>query len=171
MIAVPRHYSGPSTVCEPTRRESFWEDCTPNTTFSSFQSYTVRRDEMVDFARKWDPLSFHVDDELAKSSVVGRLFASSRYTLAVSCWLLHRVDPMLRITAAMEFTKMRFPRPVYPGDVLSLTSTVLEQMPSKRPDQGVLKTQIIVANQHGKPVLQWVETAMVQRRVPAVSKL
>ena len=158
-------YTGPSTVVEPTRREAFWEDCNPGAEWHSITSYTVSKDEMVSFANKWDPLSFHVDEQLAKESVVGQLFASSRYTLAVSSWLLHRMDPIISIVAAMEITNMKLPRPTLPGMDLRLTMVILDRKPYKdRSDRGIVRLKVAVLNQDEKAVLEWEELALVNRR-------
>ena len=119
-------YEGPSLAAKANgATEIFFEDCTVGRVFESMRSYVADRDEMIAMAQKWDPLVFHIDEEEAKKSVVGRLFASSRYTLAVSSWLLNQQNPMIAIAAAMQLNKMRLPRPVFPGDLCCNPSSLL----------------------------------------------
>ena len=119
----------------------FFEDMVPGTVNTSSCTYTANKKEMMDFARKWDPLDMHTDETLAAASPMKCLTASSRYTMAVSSWLLNRADPMIRVTAMFGMEAVRLPRPVLPGDVLSIYSTVLEQgqESSKRRDQRALR--------------------------------
>ena len=140
----------------------------PGTITTSPCTYTVKSKEMMEFARKWDPLDMHTDEALAAASPMKCLTASSRYTMAVSSWLLNRMDPMLRVTAMFGMEAVRLPRPVLPDDVLSICSTVLEQgrESSKRRDQGVLKLHVEVLKQGGKVVLEWEERVLVQRKQP-----
>ena len=140
----------------------------PGTVNTSPCTYTANKKEMMDFARKWDPLDMHTDEALAAASPMKCLTASSRYTMAVSSWLLNRTDPMIRVVAMFGMEAVRLPRPVLPGDVLSIYSTVLEQgrESSKRRDQGVVKLHVQVLKQGGKVVLEWEERVLVQRRQP-----
>ena len=52
-------------------------------------SYTVDKEELIDYAAKWDPQPFHVDEEAAKTSIYGGITASSLYTMAIGSWLIH----------------------------------------------------------------------------------
>ena len=93
----------------------FFEDMVPGTVTTAPCTYTANKKEMMEFARKWDPLDMHTDETLAAASAMKTLTASSRYTLAVSSWLLNRTDPMLRVTAMFGMEAVRLPRPRFKG--------------------------------------------------------
>jgi len=93
-------------------------------------SYEVTREEIVDFAEKYDPQPFHVDEEAAAESMFGELVASGWHTCAMAMRLL--VDGYLSDSGsqgALGVDDLRWHRPVRPGDVLRLRSTVEDTGP------------------------------------------
>jgi acyl dehydratase len=78
------------------------------------------------------------------------------------------VDGELKVTGGLVgagVEAIRWPRPVYPGDVLRVESEVLEVRPSaSRPDRGVVRLRSVTFNQHGLPVMEQVATLIVPRR-------
>ncbi len=103
-------------------------------------SKTFSREEIVAFARQFDPQPFHVDEEKARHSVFGGLIASGWHTCAVCMRLV--VDAIVNQTASMGspgVDSIRWLKPVRPGDTIRLRATVIEAEPSKsRPDRGRL---------------------------------
>ena len=116
---------------------------------------TVTREEIVAFARQFDPQPFHLDDEAARNSVYGGLLASGWHTGAISMRLL--CDGLLHDTVSLGspgFDELRWLKPVRPGDTLSGRMTVVECVPSRsKPDRGVVRSVIELRNQHGDVVL------------------
>ena len=129
----------------------------------------VDRDEVIAFATDFDPQGFHLDDEAAKNSPFGRLCASGWHTAAMTMRMI--VDNLKRTGYAgmgsPGLDQLRWRRPVFPGDVLRVRSTVLEKgsMP-KRPALGVVKNQAEVLNQDDEVVMTMVSNVMVLRREP-----
>ena len=117
-------------------------------------SRTVTEEEMVEFARQWDPQPFHVDPEAAKESVFGGLVASGWQTGAI--WMRLYVDAMLGSAArgSPGIEELRWLAPVRPGDTLAGRLTVLEATPSTiKPDRGTIRIRGEMVNQDGVTVM------------------
>ncbi len=127
---------------------------------------TLSRDEIVAFAREFDPQPFHLDEEAAKRSVYGGLLASGWQTAAVFMRLL--CDTLVNDMASMGspgIDELRWLRPVRPGDTLHGRFTVLEATPSRsKPDRGVIRALSELRNQHGEVVLRMTGLSLVGRR-------
>lgn len=94
------------------------------------QPYTLSFDEVVAFAREWDPQYYHTDEEAAEASVFGRLSASGIHSFALSqrifneLWLFRRIG-----LAGVGMENFRWRRPVYPGDTVRTRGTVAAVRP------------------------------------------
>jgi acyl dehydratase len=118
------------------------------------------------FATAFDPQPFHLDEEAAKASIFGRLVASGWHTMAVTMRLL--VEGELRSLwglVGLGADELRWPRPVVPGDVLSVEWEVLEARPSSsKPDRGTARLRVTTRNQRNETVLTLVTTILLPRR-------
>lgn len=131
-------------------------------------SYMISEDEIKQFARQYDPQVFHLDDAKARDTVFGGLAASGWHTAAVAMRLL--VEGGLPIANGLigAGTELRWPRPVRPGDTLTVQTTVLEITPSRsKPDRGIVLCQSDTLNQHGEVVQQSTAKVMVLRKPKA----
>lgn len=134
---------------------------------ASFGSREVTREEVLEFAGKYDPQPFHLSDEAAARTHFGRLAASGWHTCAMTMAMLvaHMKDDPQASLGAAGVDDLRWLRPVYPGDVLRCETEVLEVTPSRsRPEMGSLRTQMTVFNQDDEPVLRFVARALMRRR-------
>jgi acyl dehydratase len=117
----------------------YFEDFAPGQVFD-LGSHEFSRDEIVGFARQWDPQPFHVDEAAAAKSAFGGLVASGWHTACVFMRLY--VDALLLDSASMGspgLEELRWLVPVRPGDVLRGTASVTEVTPSSvRPDRGTV---------------------------------
>ena len=132
-----------------------------------FGDFDVTREEMLEFARKYDPQPFHLSDEAAAKTHFGRLAASGWHTAAMTMRLLveSELKPEGGIIGA-GFDEFRWPSPVRPDDTLHLEIEVLEVRPSKsRPDQGVIKVKTTTLNQSNVAVQVSVGNLIVRRRL------
>jgi acyl dehydratase len=134
--------------------------------------YLVSKDEIIEFAKKYDPQPFHIDEAAAVSSVFAGLTASGAHTFAIVICLLPRAQPYsLRILAGLGWDELRLPTPVRPGDELDLDVAVLEKRESKsNSDRGIVRNQIHLRNQKREIVLQCINTVLVARRPVAKSE-
>jgi acyl dehydratase len=128
--------------------------------------YLVSSDEIIEFARKYDPQPFHTDEEAAARSVFAGLTASGAHTFAITISLLSRTKPhSLRVVAGLGWDELRLPVPVRPGDELSLEVAIMEKRESKsNPDRGIVRNQMHLRNQKREAVLQCINTVLVARR-------
>jgi acyl dehydratase len=106
-----------------------------------YGSYLVSAQEILGFAREFDPQPFHLSEEAAKASLLGRLSASGWHVCAIIMRMM--VDGYYGRTASMGSTgidEMKWLKPVYPGDRLSCRRTTLEaRISAKRRDMGIVK--------------------------------
>ena len=99
----------------------YFEDFAPGTTFRS-EGLTVSRDEILAFAREFDPQPFHTDEDAAKVTFVGELIASGWHTCALMMRML--CDALVLNSSSMGaggVEEVKWLRPVRPGDTLHLT--------------------------------------------------
>jgi acyl dehydratase len=129
-------------------------------------TYTAVKEEMLEFARKWDPQPYHLDEEVARSYPSGGLTAPSGYTLGITTLLLARMSPpRVAILANLEYERTKLPIAVRAGDELTMTMEHLEKRQSQsRPDCGIVRTLMEVKNQHRKLVLSYVGVGLVAKR-------
>lgn len=134
---------------------------------TEFGSYEVTRDEVLDFARKYDPQPFHLSDEEAAKTHFKRLAASGWHTAAMTMAVIARyvVHHEQAGLGSPGIDDLRWRRPVYPGDTLSVHGHILEKTPSRsRPEMGSFRTQTTVTNQHGEVVMTFVSIVLIRRR-------
>lgn len=134
---------------------------------ASFGSYQVTREEVLEFARKYDPQPFHLSDEAAAATHFGRVAASGWHTCAMTMAMFvdHMKGHPQASLGAAGVDELRWLKPVYPGDTLRCESEVLEVTPSRsRSDMGSLRTRMTTFNQHDEPVLSFVARALMRRR-------
>ncbi len=128
--------------------------------------YLVTKEEIIEYARKWDPQPFHIDEEKAGLSPFGGLIASASHITAISFWLLNRAGKGIAAISGLGWDRMRLPNPVRPGDRLSLTMECIEKRPSKTSlARGIVLHSVVVRNQDGVPVSTF-ETATLVERTP-----
>lgn len=127
--------------------------------------YHVTKDEIITFAREFDPQPHHLDEEAARHSLLGGLAASSWHTCAIAMRLF--ADSVVLKTAnrgGPGCEDCRWMKPVRPGDVLMLESGVLEARPSaSRPEIGFVKFAWRVFNQR-EQVAEMIVTTMPAKR-------
>ncbi len=132
-----------------------------------FGSYDVTREEVIEFARKYDPQSFHLSDEAAAKTHFGRLAASGWHSCAMTMAVIarHVVDSEQAGLGSPGVDELRWLKPVYPGDTLHVSSTVVEKRPSQsKPEIGSFRSETTVTNQHGVPVLRFTSIVLMRRR-------
>jgi acyl dehydratase len=114
-----------------------------------FGTIAVEPDEVMSFGRRFVPLSYHTDPEAAKNSIYGRLIASGWHTAGLMMRLY--TDNYLSRVANLGSPgcdELRWDKPVFPGDELSIRVTVLEARRSEsKPDRGIVRSFVEVLNQ------------------------
>ena len=148
----------------------YWEDFAVGQV-RDLGTISPTREEIITFASQFDPQPFHLDDEAAKASVFGGLCASGWHTCSMAMRLM--VTNFLHESSSLGspgLENIQWRKPVFPGDVLRLQSTVLEVKPmSKRADVGMTRNHWEMFNQHGEKVLNMEGWGMFRRRTPAAA--
>jgi acyl dehydratase len=132
-----------------------------------FGSYDVTREEMLEFARKYDPQPFHLSDEDAAKTHFGRLAASGWHTTAMTMAVIARfvVEHEQAGLGSPGIDELRWRKPVYPGDTLHVHGRIIEKTASRsRPDMGSFRTEMTVTNQEDAPVMTFTSIVLIRRR-------
>lgn len=163
---------------EPDRSTNFFEDRQIGETYS-LGSHQFTRDEVIDFARRFDPQPFHLDDAAAAQSLFGRLSASGWHTTAI--WIRQFVRYRQAIERDMTarglrhahygpspgFRNLRWLKPVYPGDTIEFRGRVDTKLDWRsRPDRGLIETENQGRNQHGDIVFAIRGRILAEKRTP-----
>ena len=155
----------PTDPPPPVRQ--YWEDL-PVGRVLALGSVTVEREEVLAFARQYDPQPFHLDEAAAARSMFGRLSASGWHTCAMAMGLM--VRGFLHESSSLGspgLEKIQWLRPVYPGDTLTLRQTITEARPmASRPEVGLIRSLWEMFNQDGEQVLRMDGWGMFGRRAP-----
>ncbi|KAB2685387.1 MULTISPECIES: MaoC family dehydratase [Brucella/Ochrobactrum group] len=138
-------------------------------------SYTFTPEEIIEFARKYDPQPFHLDAEAARNSVFGGLCASGWHTTAVFMKLnvasivqatkdaLKRGETPPTFGPSPGFENLKWPKPVYAGDTITYKRMVHAIRPmASRPGWSMLTMTTTAHNQNGEEVLSFDNAAMVK---------
>ena len=137
---------------------------------ASFGSYPVTREEVLDFAAKYDAQPFHLSDEAAARTHFGRLAASGWHTCAMTmAMLVENLEAYPQAgLGSPGVDELRWLKPVYPGDTLRVESEIVEVTPSRsKPDIGSYRSQVIVFNQDDVPVMRFTSIVLIRRRPEA----
>lgn len=147
--------------------EIAFENLVPGTV-TTFGSTFVTEEAIVAFARAYDPQPFHLGEDLARGTFVGRLIASGWHTAAMQMRMLAE-GWLLRSTGmgSPGIEELRWLRPVLPGDTLGVRQTVLRRRVSRsRPAMGIVVVRLETLNQAGEVVMVQTNPLLMGRRDP-----
>jgi acyl dehydratase len=147
----------------------YFEDIVPGSK-SAFGRYVVTREEVVEFASKYDPQPFHLSDEAAAETYFGRLSASGWHTASMMMRML--VDNMSDIQQAglgsPGIDELRWLKPVYPDDVLRVETEILDKRASRsRPDMGSFRSKATIFNQDDVAVMTATSIGLIRMQPTA----
>ncbi len=144
----------------------YFEDITVGTK-SSFGNRAVIREEVIEFASKYDPQPFHLDDDAAAKTHFGRLSASGWHTCAmVMSMLVENLKTNKQAgLGSPGVDELRWLKPVYPGDTLRCETEILSKRASTtKPEMGFFKSKLIVYNQQDEPVMSMISNGIIATR-------
>ena len=146
-------------------REKFFEDFQVGERFRTKEK-TLSLEEIVEFARLYDPQPFHVDEKAAAESPYGGVIASGFHTVVASFRLF--IDTGVIGTTGMGSPGMdsiRWLKPVRPGDALRVEAEVVEARASRsEPRRGIVLMEFRTFNQEGDVVLSMRAVHLVRRK-------
>lgn len=150
--------------------ELYFEDLYPGMKFPSLRSYKVTAEEIKEFAERYDPQPFHLDEAAGESSFFKGLAASGWLTAAIVMRL--RVES-IKIAGGMigaGVEEMRWMQPVRPGDLLRTEAELLSTRHSNsRPTFGVVRSRTTVFNQRDEVVMRSIVNFLAPLKNPATS--
>ena len=135
-----------------------------------FGSYDVTREEVLEFARKYDPQPFHLDDDAAAATHFGRIAASGWHSAAMVMAVIARkvVAEEQAGLGSPGIDELRWLKPVYPGDTLHVRGTIIDKRESRsKPDVGIFRSKTTVTNQDNVPVMTFISNALIRRQPAA----
>ncbi len=146
----------------------YYEDIEVGST-QAYGHYEVTREEVLEFAGKYDPQPFHLDDDAAAKTHFGRVSASGWHTCAMAMRMM--VENMKANKQAglgsPGVDQIRWKKPVYPGDTLRVESTIVEKRRSQsRREMGIFKSTIRIFNQDDDVVLEMISNGLISVRDP-----
>ncbi|MBB4039062.1 acyl dehydratase [Microvirga flocculans] len=166
----------PKREFPPVSANPYFEDLVIGET-DELGSYTFTAEEIVRFAKQFDPQRFHVDPEAARTSLFGALCASGWHTASVwmkqmvahrdriRAYALARGERPARLGPSPGFTNMKWLKPVYAGDTITYRTTVTSKRPSaSRPGWGLVFHHNTGTNQHGEEVFAFDGMVFWERR-------
>lgn len=125
---------------------------------------TIHKNDMIDFAQKFDNIPLHTDEEYAKSTFFGKLIAPGVMSF-MSVWAKYlQIDLAGTELVAGKSTKIEWMKPVFADDVLSSTCTV-SNLTKRNEKNGIVELTFEVFNQNGELVLTDVTEMIVKCRV------
>jgi acyl dehydratase len=128
-------------------------------------AYVVSKEEAIEFARRWEPQPYHVDERAAEASVYGGLTVCSLHLFAICTRLFLQQDDPVAVTGMLGKDEVRFPRPARPGEELRYHTECIEKRASRsRPGSGIVGLRDTLSNPSGEPVLTQRVTLMVAMR-------
>ena len=132
-----------------------------------FGKYEVTRNEIVEFASRYDPQPFHLSDEAAAQTHFGRLAASGWHSCAMTMAMLVEAmesEPQASL-GSPGVDELRWLRPVHPGDTLRVETEIVDVRPSRsKPDLGSFRSTVAVFNQKNEQVLGFTSIVLMRRR-------
>ena len=143
----------------------FFEDFEIGLVFNT-ESKIITKDEIISFAKNYDPQYFHVDENKAKSGPFGTLVSSGFMTLGVSFTQFFETG-VVKDTGmgAWGIDELRWTFPVYPNDELKSEVKVIEKkLSSKNPNKGTVRTLHTVTNQNDKVVMTWIANFLIKTK-------
>ena len=145
----------------------YWEDFPAGDT-KEMGSHTFTEEEIIAFARQFDPQPFHIDPAAGKNSFFGGLIASGWHTCSIAMRLM--VDKYVSRSASLGspgLDNIRWLAPVHAGDTISYRRTITEARASaSKPEVGLVNTRWEAVNQRGEKVMTMEGWGMFRRRHP-----
>ena len=144
--------------------ERYFDDLRSGERFQSGE-YIVTEEEIINFAREFDPQPFHLDRAVARQTMFGDLIASGWHTAAISMRLFVQTLNFAEGAIGLGVDEMRWPTAVKPNDVLQVETEIVDLRESRsKPSHGIAHIRNVTTNQRGEVVQTMSAAALVLRR-------
>jgi len=145
-------------------KKLYFEDIEPG---SQLQSpwYEVGADEIMRFARDWDPYDFHLDEAAARASIFGGLVACTAHIFSISSRLSHDLPGELALVSGLGGDGLHLLAPIRAGDRVRLVRRFLRTRLSKsKPQAGVVTIEDTLESPSGEAVFRTSGSMLIARR-------
>ena len=143
--------------------ERYFDDINAGDRFLS-EPLTVTEQQIIEFAREFDPQSFHLDPAVAERTMFEGLIASGWHTAAISMRLFVQTMNFAEGAIGLGVDELRWPNPVRPGDVLRVETEIIDLRASRsKPDCGIARIRNVTTNQRGEVVQTMFASALIPR--------
>ncbi|HYS96430.1 MAG TPA: MaoC family dehydratase [Chthoniobacterales bacterium] len=144
--------------------QRYFEDLKAGDWFKSV-TYQVSEEEIINFAREFDPQPFHLDAAVADQTMFKGLIASGWHTAAITMRLFVQTLNFAEGAIGLGVDELRWPNAVRPGDRLQVETEIIDLRVSRsKPSHGVVRLRNVTVNQHGEVVQTMSASALVLRR-------
>ena len=145
-------------------KEHYFDDLKIGDRFRS-EPLKVTEKEVIEFAHKFDPQMFHLNQKAAERTLFKGLIASGWHTAAITMRLFVQTLSFAEGAIGLGVDELRWPNAVRPGDVLTVETEILDLRPSRsKPGYGIIRLRNVTSNQQGEIMQTMLASAMVPRR-------
>ena len=150
--------------------QRYFEDLKAGDRFKS-GTYKVTEEQMVSFAREFDPQPFHLDPAVARQTMFKGLIASGWHTAAITMRLFVQTLNFAEGAIGLGVDELRWPNAVRPGDVLQVETEIVDLRESRsKPSHGIVRIRNVTTNQRGEVVQTMFASALVLRRSDRITR-
>jgi acyl dehydratase len=150
--------------------QRYFEDLKGGDRFKS-ATYQVSEEQLISFAREFDPQPFHLDAAVADQTMFKGLSASGWHTAAITMRLFVQTLNFAEGAIGLGVDELRWPNAVRPGDRLQVETEIVDLRVSRsRPSHGVVRLRNVTVNQHGEVVQTMSASALVLRRGDGIAR-
>src|SRR5438105_15120163 len=157
-------------LCDLAMKQRYFEDLKAGDRFKS-ETYGVSEEQIIAFAREFDPQPFHLDPALARQTMFESLIASGWHTAAITMRLFVQTLNFAEGAIGLGVDELRWPNAVRPGDVLQVETEIVDLRESRsKPSHGIVRIRNVTTNQRGEVVQTMFASALVLRRSDRITR-
>src|ERR1700737_1119040 len=150
--------------------QRYFEDVKAGERFKS-ATYQVSEEQIISFAREFDPQPFHLDKAVARQTMFESLIASGWHTPAITMRLFVQTLNFAEGAIGLGVDELRWPNAVRPGDVLQVETEIVDLRVSRsKPTHGIVRLRNVTTNQRGEIVQTMAASALVLRRSDRITR-
>ncbi len=150
--------------------ERYFDDLTQGDRIKS-ATYEVTEEQIISFAREFDPQPFHLDSAVARQTMFKGLIASGWHTAAITMRLFVQTLNFAEGAIGLGVDELRWPNAVRPGDALQVETEIVDLRVSRsKPSHGIVRLRNVTVNQRGEIVQTMSASALVLRRSDTITQ-
>ena len=148
------------------REDRYFDDYAAGTTYEFAETVSVSENDIITFAKQFDPQYFHIDPVAAADSIYKGLIASGAHTIAVSFRLyIQNFLPGKASFGSPGLDEVRWLRPLRPGDTLRVRVSIQEAKESQsKNDRGTVRSLVETINQDDEVIMRYIAVNIMAKR-------